>query len=327
MSSFSDPTIIGLLQERFVPVADNDWYNRRREDAIGTFFREMADQGPRKGEGGSTRQGHYIFTASGKLLGFNNHRAPDRRLAFIRDALAKWDALPPAEREPGPADPPPGPQADPRYAAAPPVGGLVLNSFTRTLKPDGDSPAGFTRCQDADIDHPGGHFAAFDHVWIQADEWAALREIAESGGGDVPEPIAVRLLRFHLVDNTRGEPPFWERDEIRDFRFEIQPTDEPRRFRLSGHALLATSANPESADRGYDADLLGTVEITEDGSPGRFDLVALGQHWGEGSYTLNARPGNSPLGIAFELAARDQPSDEIRPQASGFLKGYWEAHR
>ena len=40
-------------------------YQRRRQDAEGEFFRKVADQGPRKGKGGATRQGIYCFTASG----------------------------------------------------------------------------------------------------------------------------------------------------------------------------------------------------------------------------------------------------------------------
>ena len=77
LSTFSNPEIIKLINDNFIPVAENDWYQRRREDAVGKFFRGVADQGPRKGEGGSTRQGHYAFTAGGKLLAYNNNRGAD----------------------------------------------------------------------------------------------------------------------------------------------------------------------------------------------------------------------------------------------------------
>ncbi|MCP4848869.1 MAG: hypothetical protein GY899_13080, partial [Verrucomicrobiaceae bacterium] len=77
MSSFSNPDIINTIRENFIPATDNDWYNRRRQDAAGKFFRSVAAQGPRKGNG--TRQGHYILTASGKLLGYNNNRSLERR--------------------------------------------------------------------------------------------------------------------------------------------------------------------------------------------------------------------------------------------------------
>ena len=56
-----------MAQEQFVPVTADDWYQRRRQDAEGKFFRQVADQGPRKGQGGSTRQGIYVLTADGEL--------------------------------------------------------------------------------------------------------------------------------------------------------------------------------------------------------------------------------------------------------------------
>src|SRR3712207_7186712 len=32
----------------------------------------------------------------------------------------------------------------------------------------------------------------------------------------VPAAVAERLIRFHLVDNVRGEPPMWARQHIRE---------------------------------------------------------------------------------------------------------------
>ena len=46
-----------MANEEYIAVAGDDWYQRRRDDAEGQFFRRVADQGPRKGTGGSTRQG------------------------------------------------------------------------------------------------------------------------------------------------------------------------------------------------------------------------------------------------------------------------------
>ena len=44
-----------MATEEYVAVTGDDWYERRRDDTQGKFFRSVADQGPRKGEGGSTR--------------------------------------------------------------------------------------------------------------------------------------------------------------------------------------------------------------------------------------------------------------------------------
>ena len=70
--------MIRLASKEFIPVSGDDWYQRRRNDSEGEFFRKVADQGPRKGKGGGTRQGIYCFTASGKLLAYKN--AQDARV-------------------------------------------------------------------------------------------------------------------------------------------------------------------------------------------------------------------------------------------------------
>ena len=46
VSAFADREIIRLAAEDFVPVTADDWYQRRRQDAEGEFFRKVADQGP-----------------------------------------------------------------------------------------------------------------------------------------------------------------------------------------------------------------------------------------------------------------------------------------
>src|SRR5262245_14476703 len=129
--------MIRLATKDFIPVAGDDWYQRRREDDEGTFFRSVANQGPRKGAGGSTRQGIYLFTASGKLLAYRNHRAPKVMLDTVRLALRRWNALPAEERKPGAVKVPELGKVDARYVRTPPPGGLVLNVFTRILDEDG----------------------------------------------------------------------------------------------------------------------------------------------------------------------------------------------
>ena len=89
---FANSEVQKFLKENFVTVAADDWYQRRRKDKVGEYFAKVVDQSPRKGA--HTKQGHYIFTATGKLLGFNNNRGPEKRLAMMKDALSKWDKLP-----------------------------------------------------------------------------------------------------------------------------------------------------------------------------------------------------------------------------------------
>ena len=272
----------------------------------------MAEQGPRGG-GSGTQQGHYILTASGKLLGFNNNRSLERRMAFIREALAKWEKLPADEKRPGAIEVRPlnASEFDARYHAAPPAGGVVLVASARMLKESGGT---LQACSADDHQLGRGHLAAVDRMWIREAEW---KELLETGaeGGPVSDRLALRLLRYHLVDFTRGEPSFWERTEIRSQSLRIEPGAKAGSFELSGSAKMATA----DGKRGFEPSLFGKVEIGAGGQLLRCDLIAVGDHWGEGAYTGPARPGRTPLGIAFRLADPDSRADRLRPQASHWL--------
>src|SRR5438132_10212849 len=112
-----------MATDDYVAVAGDDWYQRRREDAEGEFFRGVADQGPRKGEGGSTRQGIYCFTADGKLLAYKNAgQNPEAMRDTLRQGLRAWKQLPAERRKPGAVRVDDTGTLDERYARTPPLG-------------------------------------------------------------------------------------------------------------------------------------------------------------------------------------------------------------
>ncbi|HJT78482.1 MAG TPA: hypothetical protein VJ739_14860, partial [Gemmataceae bacterium] len=120
-----------MATEDYVPVAGDDWYERRRQDAEGRFFRGVADQGPRKGEGGSTRQGIYCFTAEGRLLAYKNAQDPGVMRDVLRRGLEEWRRLPEAQRRPGAVQVGDAGKVDAHYSRTPPPGGLIVNVYTR----------------------------------------------------------------------------------------------------------------------------------------------------------------------------------------------------
>ena len=106
----------------------------------------------------------------------------------------------------------------------------------------------------------------------------------------------------------------WQQEEIRKLDMQFD------NGQLNGVAHLKTSPG----DRGYEAELKGIVEI-KDNAVVRFDMVALGEFWGEGSFTRGAPKGRFPLAISFTLADGTDVADRIPPQGSrGWLRGYLE---
>jgi hypothetical protein len=242
----------------------------------------------------------------------------------LRRGLQEWRSLPATQRRPGAVKVEAQGQTDPRFGRMPQAGGLIATVYTRILDrtPDGGWCKGSCAT-------PGGDLAARDHLWLTAAEVQALVPAQPKKGDSLPVPagIAERLLRFHLLDNTRGEPPFWGREEIRSQRLtltvqEVTPTSI--QLQLEGAVLLASGAEVARSERGFEARLRGQISYHRTRkSIERFDVVVLGDHWGEGHYTRGARPGRTPLGIAFELAPGDSPADHVPPQAARSPEEYF----
>src|SRR5262249_48057520 len=146
----------------------------------------------------------------------------------------------------------------------------------------------------------------FDHAWLRQDEAAALVK------GELPHSVKSRLARFHLLDNTRGEPPAWKVDEVKKLDMALKDG------KLTGTVHLET----KNGQRGYQAKWFGIVEV-KGGKVTRFDLVAKGLYWGEGTFTKGAPPGQFPFAVAFTLSPGTSVADRVLPGAArGNLKGY-----
>jgi hypothetical protein len=294
-SSFADEKVIDLLRRSFVPVALDVWYEERRQDAGGDFYRKVVFQ--RDGMvADRTTQGFYIFSPDGALIrGWNN-----RDVGKLREALrrAADDYRPPKS---GALDAKP----DSNFARTPPPGGLVVDVHSRILK--GEWPEASDDWQKIFRSATGR-----DHLWITKQEVDALAR------GDFPKSLATRIARYHCIDNTRGEPPMWERPEVSNLRMDCRPAKSG--FSIEGEVRLATAAG----ERGYDARATGVVEAKGDRVT-RFDLVVRGDFFGEGTFTKGAPKGKFTLAIAFTLAEESPARAEIRkvpPQGARDLGDY-----
>jgi hypothetical protein len=93
---------------------------------------------------------------------------------------------------------------------------------------------------------------------------------------------------------------------------------------LSGKVLVADAADASAAKRGYECDLTGrlTFDVAKKTFT-RFDVAALGDHWGASTFTQKGvRPGRSLYGVAFGLPAGSRPGDRVPPQGARDLAGY-----
>jgi len=289
-STFADKEIVNFLQSRVIPVAIDQWFQRRQKDSEGDFYRRIASQGPRHDFESGTTQGLYMASADGTFLGYTNNRSPERVKEMLRQAMLKFRPVATeqltVERE------------DPRYTLTAPTGGLIVRVQAKVM-------GGYEETDDV-MKQIFQTALSRDNLWVSQSEHSAI------AAGRFPKSLALRIARFHLVDNTRGEPPMWRESEVVKTNFEIDGTV------VRGHAELSTA----SGDRSYSVDLLGELR-TEDGKVVEWNMVASGSFFGDGRYTRGAPQGKFPLAISFTLADGNDIADDIPPQGSrGWLRGY-----
>lgn len=292
-STFADPAVVKFLQTKVVPVAIDQAYQRRQKDTEGDFYRKIVQQSPRKDFGSNTTQGLYMASANGSYLGFTNNRSPERVAGMLQDAWNKHVAVAVA--------PLTAERTDRQFNPKLPEGGLVVRVQARILSGYEEPETRFQQIFQTSLSR--------DNLWITAAEHKALV------AGQVPDLLARRIAQYHLVDNTRGEPPMWKPTEIRKAEFTIQGST------ISGDIELRTA----DGSRSYKCDLLGELQA-DNGAITKLNLVALGTFSGEGTYTKNAPKKPFPLAISFTLADGTDMADSIPPQASrGWLDGYLQA--
>ena len=79
---------------------------------------------------------------------------------------------------------------------------------------------------------------------------------------------------------------------------------------MTGEADIVTS----DQKRGCSVRFQGVIALA-DSSITRFDLLAWGEAWGEGTYTKGAPKGRFPLLISFARAG-SKPVDRVPPQGA-----------
>ena len=292
----------------------------------------------------TSRQGMYVFSVSGQLLGSEVLREDyddamtrvEPVSTLMRSALATYSGLDEGER----LEPHDRIAAfdgtvsqvnafdDERQSAA-----LMLRVTGRDLPRDGTF--------EPHLWSAGGRWtprSAFnlDYAWFRADEARSfLPEVLEVGEvSDVDEAIVVRLARFHFLNNVRchtAVPHAREDVEVSELASRVlEVTDGVVTIRMEGRVRAAHVARTEWEKEwhgmdpiGFEGRLLGRAmwNVALERFT-RFELVALGDRFGSDA----TRPGEpkTPIGFALELA-EEHESDLVAPavlQREGASK-YW----
>ncbi|MCA8972527.1 MAG: hypothetical protein KDC95_22250 [Planctomycetes bacterium] len=306
------------LVSEFVPVADEVHRLQKGKTADARLFQGFCEEGHYGGrtKPTDTRQGIYACTASGRFLASVNTRHPDAMVRMLEKALANFAALEEGDRVSSPellealgtVQ-----RAEDRF----PVDGLVLRVASK------DMPGTKTR--------EGWHEAAsnLDWAWFQKSEARDfLPEEFEVGQTRaVPKALVERLVRFHLLDNVRGQTTPFGRKEVRIAKLESKIECVEESFvdvRFSGATLAMHDEGPWA--RGFETKLEGVARWDRaNGRFTRFELVAKGDRWGRTQYNARAPERDrealferEPIAVLFEVVG----GPELQRVAPAHFWGY-----
>jgi hypothetical protein len=277
-----------------------------------------------------TSAGYFsCVSASGKWLG----REPSANV------LEEFEKLPQAERKPGAVVVPelePGDTVIP----APPTAGLVLRVHARFLARDEQGQFRHIKAEDFPRNRGDIRFLTepnTEYMWLTEAEWRSLVPTDPARGEKRPVPAAIseRMARFHLSPRRAltSEDGIVPKTAIKKATLALVVDDvstDQIRMSLEGYvhygsdfdAARATSPNGP-LDFGFATAVHGLLEYDRTKQAFvRFDVVAPGDVWGRwgdannNSMTIE-RPGRTPIGFAFELAAGESSTDRIPPAGNG----------
>lgn len=227
---------------------------------------------------------------------------------MLREALEKWKTVPHGERRLSQSQLT-GLNRTRRWVDRYPSSGLVLRVTTRDMP--GAKPG---RGWKADAFN-------LDYAWFKKGEarsWFAAKPKV-GARHSVPDRLARRLVRLHLIDSVRGQvSSFHNRDVekaeltstvtgVDGARVEMRITGATKAVRKGRWAVrgFQDSQNPSDQERGFETTVLGFATYdTSDEKFVAFEMVALGSRWGATQF--NGRGGDleaAPVGVALTLSS------------------------
>jgi len=283
-------------------VQDTSLQNHTEDDELSQFFRnairkakfltrqnitDFSFAGVKPTRHGVTTQGLYMFNAAGESYGgLNTNNNVEEVLRSLAYAKKLFDESPPEKLN------------NLTYVAStmptPPEGTMVARVFTRITP----LPLGCNTLN---------KMVGRDHLWVLG------REIEDLSRGKVPDSFAYRIARQHLVDNIRGEPGKWRREDVKVLNLTAESKESGGEIRialkgefslLSPEGFNTDPGGKPLPERGYVGTIEGELVVSaSDLDVQEFRLLAEGIHWGISSNNGTAVPeGKFPLKVVFVLA-------------------------
>lgn len=236
---------------------------------------------------------------------------------MLERALAKWEAMSPAERD-IPDDQLAKGGLNLRLEQMYPADGLALRVIARDL----ERP-------DAKVDWRRNSWNQ-DFAWFKKDEARRFlpAKLTPGAQADLPDELITRLATCHFVDDVRGQTTSFPPKAVESARLNVEVADVQGAavtLKLSGATRTVQRGRwairgfedmhkPGKHERGMELKLLGRA--TWDTAKERFtafELVAQGTRWGATQY--NGRGDDedpAPIGFVLTLGG-DRPADRVAP--------------
>ncbi len=257
----------------------------------------LREQLKQHGDEGNTAQGLYIVGADGKLYGWINDHNVAEVQKFLQRGLAEYQSHPPSTIQIQQST------VNERFSMVPDPSTSVIRVFTRVHPvPRGSD----------ELNNGIGR----DHFWILRDELQQITSSIQDNGRPfaLPSPLVARMVRFHLIDNVRGEPDMWKPEEVKQKNFSaryVGGNASAKFYEFHGDFGQRTS----DGKRGLQGSIDGRFQVAiTQLKISQFRAFAQMKAWGASRFTPGAPAGQFPLLTAM-VEANDQVSQVVPPQA------------
>lgn len=317
-SIWSNEEVIELAKQ-FVSATDEVWRLQNNDDPECEHFRKIADVGHYRSHK-STRQGIYVSTASGKLLGSMNTHNVDAVIKMMKDCLKQYADMPRSERLLQSVS---IVQPKHRWEQSYPEGGLDLTMVTRDLPKSGSPKAEKGRAWNQ------------DRIWFSVEEVKNFlpNNLDAAKPGDqymLDVELQNRLTRFSIIDTVRGQTSYYSDDEVGESQIwvTVNAVSEGQ-IELQFHgATKAESATSRGRDypHGIATKLLGTATYNRASQKFEsFQWLLLGTRWGRTVFNGRHKMLEpSPVGFVIQLTPEDAPL--IAPSFLFAYRAKWVKH-